>query len=139
MVNKADFKCVLIHTHTHGMLNISVADQVDAYKSRVSATEPWRYGGKKWSQRYSAKWIEARENRHAWCKSTPDILRGVYIMDEILAEGSRKIVADGIFEFVRQHYVEANKKYLQKQIAIASEYLTEEQKAELANYIKSVD
>ena len=76
---------------------------------------------------------------YARCKSLPDVLIEVYIMDESLAEGSRKIVADGMFEFVRQHYVESNKKYLQKQIAIASEYLTEEQKAELAKYIKSVD
>lgn len=36
-----------------------------------------------------------------------------------------------LFETVRRCYCEANKDYLQKQLRIASEYLTEEQKEEL--------
>lgn len=38
-----------------------------------------------------------------------------------------------LFELVRRNYAEANKDYLQRQIQIASEYLTDEQKAELRN------
>lgn len=52
-------------------------------------------------------------------------------MNKDLIEGARKLFADNLFETVRQHYCEENKEYLQKQIAIASEYLTEEQKMEL--------
>lgn len=36
-----------------------------------------------------------------------------------------------LFELVRENYNEANKEYLQKQIIIASEYLTDAQKKEL--------
>lgn len=36
-----------------------------------------------------------------------------------------------MFELVRNAYSEANKDYLEKQLKIASEYLTEEQKKEL--------
>lgn len=52
-------------------------------------------------------------------------------MDKDLAEGSRKLCAESMFDLVRRNYHEANKDYLRKQIAIASEYLTEEQKEEL--------
>lgn len=52
-------------------------------------------------------------------------------MDKLLAEGARKLFADYLFDFVRKNYCEANKDYLQKQINIASEYLTEDQKDEL--------
>lgn len=52
-------------------------------------------------------------------------------MDKDLVEGARQLFADNLFETVRQCYCEENKEYLQKQIAIASEYLTEEQKMEL--------
>ena len=38
---------------------------------------------------------------------------------------------DELFELIRRNYAEANKEYIQEQIRIASEYLTEEQKAEL--------
>ena len=38
---------------------------------------------------------------------------------------------DELFDLVRKNYCEANKDYLQKQLKIASEYLTEEQKDEL--------
>ncbi len=38
---------------------------------------------------------------------------------------------DNLFDLVRRNYCEANRDYLQKQIAIASEYLTDEQKREL--------
>ena len=44
---------------------------------------------------------------------------------------------DDLFETVRRCYCEANKDYLQKQLRIASEYLTEEQKEELRQ--KGVD
>lgn len=52
-------------------------------------------------------------------------------MDALLADAARKLFADDLFETVRRCYCEANKDYLQKQIQIASEYLTEEQKEEL--------
>lgn len=54
-------------------------------------------------------------------------------MDKDLANGARKLFAENLFETVRQCYCEANKDYLAKQIYIASEYLTEEQKRELRN------
>ena len=52
-------------------------------------------------------------------------------MDKDLANGARQLFADNLFETVRQCYCEANKDYLEKQLKIASEYLTEEQKKEL--------
>ena len=52
-------------------------------------------------------------------------------MDENLAEGARQLFANDLFETVRRCYCEANKDYLEKQIKIASEYLTDEQKEEL--------
>lgn len=52
-------------------------------------------------------------------------------MDENLAEEARQLFADDLFETVRRCYCEANKDYLQKQIQIASEYLTDKQKNEL--------
>lgn len=42
-----------------------------------------------------------------------------------------KVLEDELFKIVREKYAEANKEYLQKQIKIASEYLTEDQKEEL--------
>lgn len=38
---------------------------------------------------------------------------------------------DELFDLARRCYCEANKDYLQKQIQIASEYLTEDKKTEL--------
>lgn len=52
-------------------------------------------------------------------------------MDKALAEAARKLYAENLFETVRKCYCEANKNYLEKQIQIASEHLTEEQKNEL--------
>lgn len=52
-------------------------------------------------------------------------------MEKDLANGARQLFADNLFETVRQCYCEANKDYLEKQLKIASEYLTEEQKKEL--------
>lgn len=52
-------------------------------------------------------------------------------MDKDLADGARQLFADNLFETVRQCYCEANKNYLDKQIKIASEYLTDKQKEEL--------
>lgn len=40
---------------------------------------------------------------------------------------------DELFELVQRNYTEANKDYIQQQIQIASEYLTDEQKAEMQN------
>ena len=40
---------------------------------------------------------------------------------------------DEIFWIVRESYAEANKDYIQQQIQIASEHLTDEQKADLQN------
>jgi ABC-type transporter MlaC component len=49
-------------------------------------------------------------------------------MDKSLADGARQLFADNLFETVRRCYCEANKDYLDKQIKIASEYMTEKQK-----------
>ena len=38
---------------------------------------------------------------------------------------------DELFELVRRNYADANKEYIQEQIKVASEYLTDEQKEEL--------
>ena len=54
-------------------------------------------------------------------------------MDKALAETARELAAYNLYEFVRNCYSEANRDYLQKQIAIASEYLTDEQKTDLRN------
>lgn len=52
-------------------------------------------------------------------------------MDKDLADGARRLFADELFETVRRCYCEANKGYLDKQIKIASEYMTDKQKEEL--------
>lgn len=52
-------------------------------------------------------------------------------MDKLLDEVAKKLSAETIFEIVRNNYCEANKEYLEKQVQIASEYLSDEQKAEL--------
>lgn len=52
-------------------------------------------------------------------------------MDKDLIDGARQLFADEIFETVRRCYCEANKDYLEKQIKIASEYMTDKQKEEL--------
>ena len=52
-------------------------------------------------------------------------------MDKLLVEAVRKDFADCLFDTVRENYNKVNHDYLQKQIMIASEYLSEEQKAEL--------
>lgn len=54
-------------------------------------------------------------------------------MDKALAEAARKLCAENLFETVRKCYCEANKNYLERQIQIASKYLTEEQKNELCD------
>ena len=53
------------------------------------------------------------------------------IMDKDLTDGARELFADEIFETVRRCYNEANRDYLDKQMKIASEYLTDKQKEEL--------
>ena len=55
-------------------------------------------------------------------------------MDKLLVEAARKLHAEELFEIVRKNYAEANREYLQKQIRIASEYLTEEQKGWLREH-----
>lgn len=52
-------------------------------------------------------------------------------MDKDLIDGARELFVDEIFETVRRCYCEANKDYLNKQIKIASEYMTDKQKEEL--------
>lgn len=52
-------------------------------------------------------------------------------MDRLLVEAARDLYAENLFEIVRKCYCEANKEYLEKQIQIASEHLTDEQKVEL--------
>ena len=53
-------------------------------------------------------------------------------MDTVLTDGARQLYADNLFETVKRCYNEATKDYLQKQLKIASEYLTLEQRKELA-------
>lgn len=52
-------------------------------------------------------------------------------MDKDLTDGAREFFADELFETVRRCYNEANRDYLDKQMKIASEYMTDEQKEEL--------
>ncbi len=52
-------------------------------------------------------------------------------MDKDLIDGARRLFADELFETVRRCYCEANKNYLDKQIKIASKYMTDKQKEEL--------
>lgn len=52
-------------------------------------------------------------------------------MDKDLAEAARRIFADEIYQIVRNAYNDANHDYLQKQIDVCAEYLTEEQKSEI--------
>ena len=52
-------------------------------------------------------------------------------MGKDLIDGARGLFADELFETVRRCYCEANKGYLDRQMKIASEYLTDEQKEEL--------
>ena len=49
-------------------------------------------------------------------------------MDTLLAESARELNAEFLFELVRRNYHDENKDYLQKQINIAMNYLTEDQK-----------
>lgn len=52
-------------------------------------------------------------------------------MDKALPKAQENYMQKIFFETVRKCYCEANKDYLEKQIQIASEYLTDMQKEEL--------
>ena len=52
-------------------------------------------------------------------------------MDNALTEAARKLAADNLYDLVRENYNTVNHDYLQKQMDIASQYLTEEQKVTL--------
>lgn len=52
-------------------------------------------------------------------------------MDKDLANGVRKLFADEVYRIVSESHNKANHDYLQKQIDICSEYLTEEQKEKI--------
>ena len=52
-------------------------------------------------------------------------------MNKDMIDGARELFADELFETVRRCYCEANKDYLNNQIKIASEYMTDKQKEEL--------
>lgn len=52
-------------------------------------------------------------------------------MNKDLIDGARQLFADELFEMVKRCYCEANRDYLDKQMKIASEYLTDKQKEEL--------
>ena len=54
-------------------------------------------------------------------------------MDKLLVEAARKQFADDLFEIVLANYHKANSEYIQKQIDIAMEYLSEDQKHALAD------
>ena len=51
-------------------------------------------------------------------------------MDKALADAARHLYADNLFE-IAMHCCDDDKGYLQRHIAIAAEYLTDAQKAEL--------
>lgn len=53
------------------------------------------------------------------------------IMDKDLIDGARQLFTDEIFETVRRCYYEVNRDYLDKQMKISSEYMTDKQKEEL--------
>ena len=52
-------------------------------------------------------------------------------MDKDLIKAARELYAENLFNIVRENYAKANSEYIKKQIKIASEYLTPEQKKEL--------
>ena len=52
-------------------------------------------------------------------------------MDKDLVEAARKLHAEHLFQLVRKCYYQANADYLEKQIEIAKEYMTEKQLKEL--------
>lgn len=52
-------------------------------------------------------------------------------MDKDLIEASRELSAENIYHLVRDAYNRVNHDYLQKQIDIVSEYLTDDQKEEI--------
>lgn len=54
-------------------------------------------------------------------------------MDKSLAEAARELSANELYEIVRNNYAKVNHDYLQKQISVASEYLTDKQKTDLRN------
>ena len=70
-------------------------------------------------------------------KTDVSLIRAGYVevieltMNKDLIDGARELFADELFETVRRCYCEANKDYLNRQIQIASEYMTDEQKEEL--------
>lgn len=72
----------------------------------------------------------AREGTKSQFSAVPWAKKGLVVagMDKLLVEAARKLHADEIFETVRRCYAEANRDYLQKQISIASEYLSQDQK-----------
>lgn len=52
-------------------------------------------------------------------------------MGKDLIDGARRLFADELFETVRRCYSATNKDYLDNQIKIASEYMTDKQKEKL--------
>ena len=52
-------------------------------------------------------------------------------MNKDLIDGARQLFADELFETVKRCYCDANKDYLDKQMKIASEYMTDKQKEKL--------
>ena len=49
-------------------------------------------------------------------------------MDNVLIEGARSLYADNLYDVIRTAYNSANYDYLQRQIDICAEFLTDEQK-----------
>jgi len=56
---------------------------------------------------------------------------GIANMDKALAEAALELAADNLYDIIKENYNKVNHEYLQKQVDIASEYLSEEQKEDL--------
>ena len=56
-------------------------------------------------------------------------------MDKVLVVGARRIFAEEVFNCIRENYAKENHDYLQKQLNIAWEYMTEEMHEQLKERI----
>ena len=56
-------------------------------------------------------------------------------MDKLLVDAARKEYADNVFDCIRENYAKENHDYLQKQLNIAWEYMTDEMHEQLKERI----
>lgn len=57
--------------------------------------------------------------------------RDLWFLHKFLCHEVITVDDDELFEIVRRNYSKTNKEYIQEQISVASEYLTDKQKEEL--------